>query len=102
MFNRDITNELKKWAAKPNRKPLILHGARQVGKTTAVHIFSAGFDQYIYLNLEKEEHREIFESKYPFPDLLGAMQRILSKSTAAKFMLSVKKGRGVRLVLKFQ
>lgn len=73
MFNRDITNELKKWAAIPSRKPLILRGARQVGKTTAVNLFSKDFDQYIYLNLEKEEQREIFERKYPFADLLTTL-----------------------------
>jgi len=73
MFNRDIINELKKWAAKPSRKPLILRGARQVGKTTAVDLFSKDFDQYIYLNLEKEAQREIFERTYPFPDLLTTL-----------------------------
>jgi len=73
MFKRDIAKELKKWAEKPNRKPLILRGARQVGKTTAVDLFSKDFDQYIYLNLEKEEQREIFERKYPFPDLLTTL-----------------------------
>ena len=73
MFNRDINSELKKWAAKPSRKPLILRGARQVGKTTAVDQFSKNFDQYIYLNLEKEEQREIFERKYPFSDLLTTL-----------------------------
>ena len=73
MFIRDITNEFKKWAAKPSRKPLILRGARQVGKTTAVNLFSKDFDQYIYLNLEKEEQREIFERTYPFPDLITTL-----------------------------
>jgi len=32
MFNRKIEEELKKWRDKTNRKPLILRGARQVGK----------------------------------------------------------------------
>lgn len=73
MFERDIIKELKKWAAKSNRKPLILRGARQVGKTTAVNLFSKDFGQYIYLNLEKEEQREIFEKKYPFADLLTTL-----------------------------
>src|ERR1035437_2737748 len=73
MFNRDITIELKKWAAKPSRKPLILRGARQVGKTTAVDLFSKDFDQYIYLNLEKVEQRDIFERQYPFADLLTTL-----------------------------
>lgn len=73
MFNRNITNELKKWAERPSRKPLILRGARQVGKTTAVDLFSKDFDQYIYLNLEKVEHRDIFEQQYPFTDLLTTL-----------------------------
>ena len=67
------SRNLKKWASKANRKPLILRGARQVGKTTAVNLFSEDFDQYIYLNLEKDEQREIFEHKYPFADLLTTL-----------------------------
>ena len=70
MFDRDIVKELKKWAEKPNRKPLILRGARQVGKTTAVNLFSKDFDQYIYLNFEKEEQRGIFEKNLPFTDFI--------------------------------
>lgn len=73
MFNRDIIKELSKWAAKRNRKPLVLRGARQVGKTTAVRMFSKEFDQFIYFNLEKEEERKIFEKTYPFNDLLTTL-----------------------------
>ena len=73
MFNRDIIQELSRWAERSNRKPLVLRGARQVGKTTAVKMFSKGFDQYIYLNLEKSEEREIFNREYPFKDLLTTL-----------------------------
>ena len=31
MFKRDVILELQRWADKPNRKPLVLRGARQVG-----------------------------------------------------------------------
>jgi uncharacterized protein len=79
MIKRDIINELLKWVAKTNRKPLILRGARQVGKTTVVQMFSKEFDQYIYLNLEKEEHREIFEMNYPFADLLTSLFMLFQK-----------------------
>ena len=48
MFDRTIIKDLEKWANKTNRKPLVLRGARQVGKTTAVEIFSKRFDQYIF------------------------------------------------------
>jgi len=70
MFNRIILKELRKWAAKSNRKPLIIRGARQVGKTTAVNLFSIEFDQFISLNLERDEERIIFEKSYPFSDLV--------------------------------
>lgn len=73
MFNRDILKEFQLWANKNDRKPLVLRGARQVGKTTAVGIFSEEFDQYIYLNLEKVEERMLFENNYPFKDLLMAL-----------------------------
>ncbi|MDB4582959.1 AAA family ATPase [Draconibacterium sp.] len=70
MFKREILEELVKWKGKKFRKPLLIRGARQVGKTTAINMFSGQFEQYIYLNLEKEEERQIFEQNYPFPDLI--------------------------------
>jgi predicted AAA+ superfamily ATPase len=53
MFFRQIEVELEKWAAKPSRKPLILRGARQVGKTTIVHKLGKKFDNYLYVNFWK-------------------------------------------------
>ncbi len=62
MFKRLIVQQLEKWVLKPDRKPLIIRGARQVGKTTAVNQFATTFDQYIYLNLELQNDREPFEN----------------------------------------
>lgn len=61
MFRRQIYTKLQEWANKPNRKPLILRGARQVGKTTLVEEFSKEFENYIPLNLEKQTEAKIFE-----------------------------------------
>lgn len=61
MFARSIVAELEKWSARKNRKPLVLRGARQVGKTTVVNQFSKKFDQYIYLNLELPDDRKPFK-----------------------------------------
>ena len=61
MFKREILKELEEWAIRPGRKPLVLRGARQVGKTTLVNEFSKKFEQYIYLNLELPEDRRPFE-----------------------------------------
>lgn len=62
MFKRTVVKELEKWATKKNRKPLVIRGARQVGKTTVVKQFAANFEQYIYLNLELAADRKPFEN----------------------------------------
>jgi len=60
MYERQIINELLRWKTSPKRKPLVLRGTRQVGKTTTVDLFATHFSQYIYLNLERERDAEIF------------------------------------------
>lgn len=55
MFKRDIYNQLQEWAGRAGRKPLVLRGARQVGKTTLVNEFARNFENYLHLNLEREE-----------------------------------------------
>ena len=62
MFERRIQNQLHEWAEKNNRKPLILRGARQEGKTTIVEQFGKEFDNFLSLNLEKKEAKDLFES----------------------------------------
>jgi predicted AAA+ superfamily ATPase len=84
MFNREITSELKKWQVKPNRKPLILRGARQVGKTTLVKQFAKNFNQFIYLNLDLEEDKRIFENARSFEDLRNAIFFIKNASASEK------------------
>ncbi len=61
MFNRYIYSELIRWKEKTHRKPLILRGARQVGKTTLVKMFSETYAQSIIINLEKSGDRTFFE-----------------------------------------
>jgi predicted AAA+ superfamily ATPase len=66
-FNRHILKDLFRWKTDTPRKPLILRGARQVGKTTIVRQFANSYKQFIYLNLEKSEDRKYFEN---FDDVL--------------------------------
>lgn len=60
MIYRNVYSQLKQWSDKPNRKPLILSGARQVGKTTSVDEFAKDFNNYIHLNLEKKTDADFF------------------------------------------
>ena len=73
MFKRTISEKLYQWAAKADRKPLVLRGARQVGKTSVVNLFSENFDQYVCLNLDRPEDKALFENDYPFQSVLDAI-----------------------------
>lgn len=60
-LKRHLTDQLQKWKDKPNRKPLIIRGARQVGKTTLVNEFAKTYNHHLYLNLEKKTDSQYFE-----------------------------------------
>ncbi len=62
MFQRNILKELNNWKNGQNRKPLIIRGARQVGKTVAIEMFGKSFDNFIQLNLDRDSDMAIFES----------------------------------------
>lgn len=54
MFTRTLFPDLKAWLTKPDRKPLVLRGARQVGKSTAVREFARREGRPLYeVNLER-------------------------------------------------
>ncbi len=73
MFERLAIRYLRQWAEKDERKPLVLRGARQVGKTTLVKLFAKEFDTYIYMNLEEKENAELFAADNSFEDLLAGI-----------------------------
>lgn len=59
---RFIDLHLSQWAEKPDRKPLLLRGARQVGKTFAVRKLGSTFKTFIEINFEKQpQFKPIFE-----------------------------------------
>lgn len=61
---RSIDIHLLEWKNSNNLKPLLLRGARQVGKSSSVRELSQAFDFFLEINFEKKEHqdaRKIFE-----------------------------------------
>ena len=70
MFGRDIIIELRHWAEKGHRKPLVLRGARQVGKTSVVNEFGREFENYLYINLEIRELHDLFTNVADVKELL--------------------------------
>ena len=51
-MKRIIDHYLGEWKQRPDRKALLLRGARQVGKTYAVRELGKKFDELVEINLE--------------------------------------------------
>lgn len=62
-FKRNALRNLDAWKKNSNRKPLIIRGARQVGKTTLVKEFAKSYKYTILLNLEISSDADFF-NKY--------------------------------------
>lgn len=55
-MERDINKQLRDWKQSGRRKPLVLNGARQVGKTYSLkHFGKTSYKNTLYLNFEKDE-----------------------------------------------
>src|SRR6185312_6611972 len=60
-FKRNIEEYLNRWKLSTARKPLIIRGAHQVGKTTLIREFAGKYEHAIALNLEKPADRRYFD-----------------------------------------
>ncbi|MFK7785904.1 MAG: ATP-binding protein [Crocinitomicaceae bacterium] len=79
-FERHITPHLTQWKLSKNRKPLILRGARQVGKTTLVRQFSETYKNTIFLNLELPKDIRYFND---FDDVSTIIEALLISNSLA-------------------
>lgn len=61
IFKRRIYQQLLEWKNSGRRKPLVLRGARQVGKSTIVREFAREYHSFIELNLERKQDLNLFE-----------------------------------------
>ena len=83
MFKRDILTDLEQWAQSAYRKPLILRGARQVGKTSVVNEFGKQFENYLYVNLEKPQNKALFEHFQSLDQLILQLYALSGKTIRA-------------------
>ena len=74
-MERTAIKELQEWKAKAYRKPLIVEGARQVGKTWLVKEFARrNYRQLAYVNFEEMKIlRNLFEQDFDIPRILTAI-----------------------------
>jgi len=73
LFRRRLHDYLLAWKERSNRKPLVIRGARQVGKSTLVKQFGESYQQFISINLEKKEYARLFKELDNTKQLLDAI-----------------------------
>lgn len=74
-MEREGIKQLYAWKANPRHKPLIIRGARQVGKTWLMRAFAeAAYEHVIYINFEDNERlRNVFERDYDIDRILNTI-----------------------------
>ena len=86
-MKRDVFTQLLAWKNRPvgQRKPLILEGARQTGKTwLARELGRVEFAEFIEVNFEKmSEARSLFEANFDLNRILLAIQALTGKRVVA-------------------
>jgi predicted AAA+ superfamily ATPase len=60
---RDIDTVLAEWSKEEGKKPLLLRGARQVGKTSAVRTLGRRFKHYVEINFDNDDEAVGFFAK---------------------------------------
>lgn len=71
MMNRKLLDKLITWSTDPLRMPLILRGARQVGKSWLIEEFGKQFKSFIKINFDKQPNaKAIFEGDIHIPTIL--------------------------------
>lgn len=90
-FNRELYKDLLQWKSKDNRKPLLLMGARQIGKTTLLREFGEKeYEDFVYLNLERQtDTHEFFKGNKDPRSIINSLSLIYGKEISPKTSLIV-------------
>ena len=63
MLKRKVDEYLLNWKNNPNRNPLIIYGARQIGKTTSIQNFGKTYKNYVEINfVSNPEYKDAFQT----------------------------------------
>ena len=101
-IKRDILHDLKRWKERHDRKPLIVHGARQIGKTTAIRAFGKECYEYVAeFNFDKQrELADIFsKTKDPSRIITELASTCRSQSCRVALLYFLTRFRNVRTLL---
>lgn len=87
-MDRLALNKLVAWKNKKNKKPMIIRGVRQVGKTWLVDEFSKNYESYVKIDFEKQpEFKQLFENTKDPIRLVENISFAIGKQISEKTLL---------------
>lgn len=89
-MRRNAMQQLYDWKEKSTRKPLIIRGARQVGKTWLMKEFAAtAYKQFAYINFEDNEvMKEVFQKDFDIERIFDGYPVSNRKSSRYRYLNS--------------
>lgn len=76
-FSRRIDRALLEWKGSSHHKPLLLRGARQVGKSSSVRHLARQFDNFVEINFEKSpKYMEVFKGDLDARHIVETIKQI--------------------------
>jgi predicted AAA+ superfamily ATPase len=80
-MDRFAIEKLEKWKKSKNRKPLVMYGARQIGKTWLMKEFGAThYDSFAYISFDSDKLlKKIFEKDFNIPHIIGDLSVAANK-----------------------
>ena len=80
-IKRNIDKVLLSWKDDPNRRPLLIRGARQVGKSSTIEQLSSNFEHFVAVNFEKNKKLQtLFEGDIDVKDICLKLSVYFKKS----------------------
>lgn len=108
MLQRNIEKKLYEWKSREKRLPLVVKGARQVGKTFIINKFGReNYKNYVYINFEQHpEYKSVFEENLDIDVIIMKLNIknkdfIFEPNNTLIFFDEIQKGGNCRTALKF-
>ncbi len=80
-LEREIDAHLLRWKESTNRKPLLLRGARQVGKSRSIRNLGSKFTYFVEVNFEKQpELKSVFARTHDVKEICADLSALFSTS----------------------
>ena len=83
-IKRIIDQYLEEWAKRADHKPILLRGARQVGKSSSVRHLGRLFQNFVEINFEKNEiYKQVFEADLDAHRIVNQLSAVSGKKIIA-------------------